>query len=181
MKKIFRNIILILFSFILVSCTKEDNGNEINIDAVKDVIDYVLSYDNGYDDNMKKHISEKNFYVANYVEFYSLYLGELEVKEYKSEIINFENSDDFTTVYMTIDMIAASKEVHLEENETEDSNEEVNVSGDNSETELRDEVIGEDIPVEVMVKFENGTYVIKSFKEYENLETAKELNEGFNN
>lgn len=181
MKKIFRNIILILFSFILVSCSKKGNENEINIDEVKDVIDYVLSYDNGYDDNMKKHISEENFYVANYVEFYSLYLGELELKEYKSEIINFEKDDDFTTVYMTIDMIAASKEIHLEENETEDSNEEVNVSEDDSEKELRDEAVGEDVPVEVMVKFENGTYVIKSFKEYENLETAKELNEGFNN
>lgn len=181
MKKKIRNIIFILFSFILVSCSKEGSKNEININEIKDVIDYVLSYDNGYDDNMKKHISEENFYVANYAEFYSLYLGELEVKEYKSEIINFEEDDDFTTVYMTIDMIAASKEVHLEENETEDYNEESNVSEDNSETELRDEAVGTDIPVEVMVKFENGTYVIKSFKEYENLEIAKELNDGFNN
>ena len=170
---------MILFSFILVSCTKE--GTEVNIDEVKDLIDYVLSYDNGYDDNMKRHISEENFYVANYVEFYSLYLGELEVKEYKSEVINFEKNDDFTTVYMTIDMIAASNEVHLEENETEDSDEKVNISEEHLETGLRDEAVGEDVPIEVMVKFENGTYVIKSFKEYENLEIAKELNEGFNN
>ena len=181
MKKIFKSIILILFSFILVSCSKESNKNEVNIDEVKEIIDYVLSYDNGYDDNMKKHISEENFYVANYVEFYSLYLGELEVKEYKSEVINFEKDDDFTKVYMTIDMIAASNEVHLEENETEDSDEEVNISEEHLETELRDEAVGEDVPIEVMVKFENGTYVIKSFKEYENLEIAKELNEGFNN
>lgn len=181
MKKKIRNIVLILFSFILVSCSRYGDKNEINISEIKDIIDYVLSYDNGYDDNMKKYISEENFYVANYVEFYSLYLGELEIKEYESEIINFEKDDDFTTVYMTIDMIAASKEVHLEENETENHNEEETISEDHLETEVRDEAVGEDIPVKVIVKSENGTYVIKSFTEYENLETAKELNEGFNN
>ena len=72
----------------------KDNG-DISIDLekqIKEDIDLVLSYTNGYDDTMKKHISEDNFYVCNYVEFYSLYIGELNLeiddKKLKIEDIN---------------------------------------------------------------------------------------------
>lgn len=184
MKKFLKNIILILTLFTLVSCTGKGNVNKVNINEIKEKIDYVLSYENGYDDNMKKYITEDNFYIANYVEFYSVYLGEMIMKEYKSEIINFEESgDDLIKVYMKIDMIAASKEIHLHE-EKDDHNNEVNENDESehsNEEELRDEAIGEDVPVEIIVKFENGNYVIKSFTEYESLDIAKELNKGFNN
>lgn len=166
MKKILKSMILIFTLVILVSCTTDMKISGDNINEIKEVIDYVLSYENGYDDNMKKYISEDNFYIVNYVDFYSIYLGPLIMEEYKSEIINFEEVKDLIKIYMTIDMVAVSKETHLDED-------------NGNEEKLSDEAIGEDVPVEVIVKNENGNYVIKGFTEYESLDAAKELNEGF--
>lgn len=139
----------------------KDNG-DISIDLekqIKEDIDLVLSYTNGYDDNMKKHISEDNFYVCNYVEFYSLYIGELNLNKYESNIVSIKKEDEKYTVCMLLNIEAIAKENH--------------------EGEGSDEAIGENIPVEVIVKEKDGEFYIVSFTEYEDLEKAKELNEGF--
>jgi len=175
MKKILKNIIIILTLLTLISCSKANTNNGLSnteIKEIKETIDLVLSYENGYDDEMKKYITEDNFYIVNYVEFYSLYLGELTMKEYNSEIINIEKNDEnnLIKVYMKLDMLVESKEVHHHEEGEENYD---------HDEELRDEAVGEKVPVEVIVKLENGVYVIKGFTEYENLEKAKELNEGF--
>lgn len=175
MKRFFKSIIIILTLLTLISCSKTNTNNGLSnteIKEIKEIIDLVLSYENGYDDEIKKYITEDNFYIVNYVEFYSLYLGELTMEKYNSEIINIEKNDEnnLIKVYMTLDMVAASKEAHHHE-EGEDNHD--------HDEELRDEAIGEKVPVEVIVKLENGVYVIKGFTEYENLEKAKELNEGF--
>ena len=103
---------------------------------------------------------EKNFYVCNYIEFYSLYIGELKLEKYESNIISIRNNDDRYIVCMSINMEGKAIETHGDEEES-------------------DEVIGEDVPVEVILNKRNGELYIEKFTEYENLEKAKELNEGF--
>ncbi|MBD7916312.1 hypothetical protein H9660_14285 [Clostridium sp. Sa3CUN1] len=154
-------IFIISFQFLIVGCSS--NSNEKNMseeDKIKETIDLVLSYENGYDEVMKKHISEKNFYVCNYIEFYSLYIGELKLEKYESNIISIRNNDDRYIVCMSINMEGKAIETHGDEEES-------------------DEVIGEDVPVEVILNKRNGELYIEKFTEYENLEKAKELNEGF--
>lgn len=136
----------------------ENISNELQKE-IKDDIDLVLSYSNGYDDTMKKHISEKNFYVCNYVEFYSLYIGELNLEKYESEIVNIKKENQKYKVYMLINMQAIAK--------------------DNHEGQGSEEAIGENVPVEVIVKEKDNEFYIESFIEYEDLEKAKELNDGF--
>lgn len=157
-KSSFFSIILLCIAIFMFGCS--DNVNSQEEEDVKKSIDLVLSYENGYDDIMKKHISEKNFYVCNYVEFYSLYLGELELKKYESEINNIEKENGKYKVYMILNIEAKSLETHGEEG-------------------LSDEAIGENIPVEVIVNKKNGEFYIEGFTEYENFEKAKELNNGF--
>ena len=109
---------------------------------------------------MKKHISEENFYVCNYVEFYSLYIGELDLKKYESEIVSFKKNQERYIVCMLLNIEAKSLETHGDEEEG-------------------DEAIGENVPIEVILKERSGELYIESFKEYEDIEKAKELNDGF--
>ena len=152
------------------SITQEDTSNSGNkVDeslssdlekSIKEDIDLVLSYSNGYDDTMKKHISEKNFYVCNYVEFYSLYIGDLNLNKYESEIVSIKEESGKYRVCMLLNIEAVAKENH--------------------EGHGRDEAVGENIPIEVIVKEKDNEFYIESFVEYEDLQKAKELNEGFN-
>lgn len=154
-------ILIISFQLLVVGCSKNSNGITSSEEKkVKETIDLVLSYKNGYDETMKKHISEKNFYVCNYVEFYSLYVGELNLEKYESSIVSIRNEDDRYVVCMIINMEAKALETHGDE-------------------KLSDEVVGEDVPVEVILKERNGELYIEGFTEYESLDKAKELNEGF--
>ena len=140
----------------------EESSSEISSELekkIKEDIDLVLSYTKGYDDTMKKHISENNFYVCNYVEFYSLYIGELDLKKYESNIVSIKKESGKYILCMLLNIEAVAKENH--------------------EGHGSDEAIGENIPIEVIVKEKNNEFYIESFKEYEDLEKAKELNEGF--
>lgn len=162
-------IFVLIFSFqvLLVGCSKKSLGISSSEESkVKEVIDLVLSYNNGYDDTMKKHISEKNFYLCNYVEFYSLYIGELNLEKYESKIISIRNEEGRFVVCMSIDMEGKALETHYDE-------------GDEGHEGHSDEVIGEDVPVEVILNNRNGELYIEGFTEYESLEKAKELNDGF--
>ena len=166
-KSIFIFLFIISFQFLVVGCS--NNSNEKNIseeEKVKETIDLVLSYENGYDEVMEKHISEKNFYICNYVEFYSLYVGDLKLEKYESKIISIKKNDNRYIVCMSIDMEGKALETHYDE---DDENHEGH----------SDEVIGEDVPVEVILNERNGELYIEKFTEYESLEKAKELNEGF--
>lgn len=161
-KNILKLLILIFTIALLFSCTanKAETGKSEE-EKIKETIDLVLSYDKGYDEKVSKHISEKNFYVCNYVEFYSLYIGELKMEEYQSEIVSItKDDDDLYKVALILNMRAEALEVHEGE-------------------EGSDEAVGESVPVEVILSLEEGNYYIKSFTEYENLEKAKELSEGF--
>lgn len=136
----------------------ENISNELEKE-IKDDIDLVLSYSNGYDDTMKKHISEDNFYVCNYVEFYSLYIGELTLNKYESEIVSIKKENEKYTLCMLLNMQAVSLENH--------------------EGHGSDEAVGENVPIEVIVKEKDNEFYIVSFTEYEDLEKAKGLNDGF--
>ncbi|MCR1951437.1 hypothetical protein NSA50_10300 [Clostridium sp. DSM 100503] len=160
MKKKILIISLLLFAQIFMfGCTKDVSRQDEK--RIKETIDLVLSYKDGYDDTMKKHISEDNFYVCNYVEFYSLYIGELNLEKYESKIVSIKNENGKYKVYMTLDMVAKALETHGDEHAS-------------------DEAIGEDVPIEVIVKEKDGEIFIEGFTEYEDIEKAKELNEGFN-
>lgn len=159
MKKLILAVLILIFVQIFtIGCSKELSKE--NEKEIKETIDLVLSYKNGYDDNMKKHISEDNFYICNYVEFYSLYIGELNLEKYESSIKNINKENEKYKVYMLLNMEAKALETHGDE-------------------KASDEAIGEDVPIEVVVKERNGEYYIEGFTEYENLEKAKELNPGF--
>lgn len=160
-KSIITFIVILILNIFMMGCSSaSSNLSKSEETRVKDTVDLVLSYKNGYDDTMKKHISEKNFYVCNYVEFYSIYIGSLDLKKYESNIISIRNDNGRYVVCMSINMEAKALETHGDE-------------------KLSDEVIGEDVPIEVILKERNGELYIEGFTEYESLGKAKELNEGF--
>lgn len=161
-KSILTITLIIILQIFMVGCSNSSNEDITGSEEakVKETIDLVLSYENGYDDTMKKHISEENFYVCNYVEFYSLYIGELDLKKYESEIVSFKKNQERYIVCMLLNIEAKSLETHGDEEEG-------------------DEAIGENVPIEVILKERSGELYIESFKEYEDIEKAKELNDGF--
>ena len=164
-KRYFSFIILVVIQIIvLVGCSNSDSISSGKEKDIKEAIDLVLSYENGYDETMKKHISEKNFYVCNYKEYYSLYIGDATIEEYESEVVNTSKDGEKYKVYMLLNIKARGLEVHKNEDGSEEGS---------------DEAIGEDIPLEVIVKEKDGEFYIEGLTEYENLEKAKELNEGF--
>ena len=164
-KRYFSFIILVIIQIIvLVGCSNSDSISSGKEKDIKEAIDLVLSYENGYDETMKKHISEKNFYVCNYKEYYSLYIGDATIEEYESKVVNTSKDGEKYKVYMLLNIKARGLEVHKNEDGSEEGS---------------DEAIGEDIPLEVIVKEKDGEFYIEGLTEYENLEKAKELNEGF--
>ncbi|MBS5939775.1 hypothetical protein [Clostridium sp.] len=164
-KRYFSFIILVIIQIIvLVGCSNSDSISSEKEKNIKEAIDLVLSYENGYDETMKKHISEKNFYVCNYKEYYSLYIGDATIEEYESKVVNTSKDGEKYKVYMLLNIKARGLEVHKNEDGSEEGS---------------DEAIGEDIPLEVIVKEKDGEFYIEGLTEYENLEKAKELNEGF--
>ncbi len=166
-KNVLVSMLVIIISIAITGCrTTSKDLQSKEKDKIKDTIDLVLSYEKGYDDTMKKHISEKNFYVCNYAEFYSRYIGTVDIKEYESKIISLREEQDRYIVCMTLNLKAVSLEVHQHDDGS-------------IHEEGSDEAIGEDVPIEVILKERNGELYIEGFTEYENLEKAKELNEGF--
>lgn len=165
-KSLLISMLVIIISVFITGCQSTKDLKSKEEDKIKETIDLVLSYENGYDDTMKKHISEKNFYVCNYAEFYSKYIGSVDIKDYESEIISLREDQDRYVVCMKLNLRAVSLEVH----EHDDGS---------THEEGSDEAIGEDVPVEVILKERSGELYIEGFTEYEDLEKAKELNEGF--
>ncbi|MDV4152343.1 hypothetical protein R0131_16070 [Clostridium sp. AL.422] len=161
------SILILILNIFMIGCTSDSSAlSNSEKNQIKNTIDLVLSYKNGYDDTMKKHISEKNFYVCNYIEFYSAYIGEVDLKEYESNLVSIREEQDRYIVCMTLDMNAVSSETHTHDDGS-------------LHEEGSDEAVGEDVPIEVILKQRSGELYIEGFTEYENLEKAKELNEGF--
>ncbi len=166
-KNILKVMLIIIISIVITGCqSKSKNLKSKEEDKIKDTIDLVLSYEKGYDDTMRKHISEKNFYVCNYAEFYSKYIGKVDIKDYESEIVSIREEQGRYVICMTLNITAVSLEVHQHDDGS------VHEEGS-------DEAVGEDVPVEIILKERNGELYVEGFTEYENLEKAKELNEGF--
>ncbi|MBQ6820753.1 MAG: hypothetical protein IJO26_05635 [Clostridium sp.] len=164
MKKRLSIVFLIILNLLMISCSKDSLQSEVDESTAKNVVDLVLSYEKGYDETMKKHISEKNFYVSNYLEFYSNYIGNADITDYSSEVVSFRESQERYIVCMILNIKAIATDTHEHEE---------------GEEGYSDEAIGENIPIEVILKERDGELYIESFTEYENLEKAKELNGGF--
>ncbi|WP_300383248.1 hypothetical protein [Clostridium sp.] len=161
-----RRLILIsqitLIFLLLVGCKRGEVNNKKEKE-LKETTDLVLSYNDGYDETMKKHINEGDFYICNYKEFYSLYFGETIIEKYESEIKNIKEMNGQYVVDLILNIEAKSTEIHEDEDGNKGS----------------DTAIGENIPVEIILKNKDGEYYITSFTEYEDLEKAAELNENF--
>ena len=159
--------LILIISIFTIGCSREENEFiRNNKDKMKDTIDLVLSYENGYDDTMKKYISEENFIGSNFMEFYTAYIGEVEIQDFKSKIVSVREAEDGRYLASTvIDIKALSTESHTH--------------ADGSVHEGGHEVAGEDIPVEIVLLEKDGEFYIEGFTGYESLEKAKELNEGF--
>ncbi|MGL5380512.1 hypothetical protein [Clostridium sp.] len=153
----------VIVSFLLLSVIFVTGCGEelkINKEKIKETIDLVLSYEGGYDEEVKKHISEENFYVCNYTEFYSFYLGRATLEEYESKVNSINNKNGKIEVCMTLNMKAKATML-------------------NDAGETGEEAIGENVPVELILNEKDGEYFIESFIEYEGLEKAIENNKGF--
>ncbi|MDV4152344.1 hypothetical protein R0131_16075 [Clostridium sp. AL.422] len=159
-------ILFLIISIFAVSCSSEESDFiRSNKNKIKDTIDLVLSYENGYDDTMKKHINEENFYGSNFFELYTMYIGEVEFKDYKSKIISLREEGDKYLASTIIDIKALTPATHTHD--------------DGSVHEQVHEIAAEDIPVEITLVEKEGEFFIEGFLGYENLDKAKELNEGF--
>ncbi len=159
-------ILMLIISIFAVSCSsKESDFSKSNKTKIKDTIDLVLSYEKGYDDTIKKHISEDNFYGSNFYEFYTMYVGKVEIKNYKSKIININEDAGKYLATILIDIKALADGAHTHD--------------DGTVHQSAHEINGEDIPVEFTLVEKEGEFFIEGFTAYENLEKAKELNEGF--
>ncbi|MBE6052529.1 MAG: hypothetical protein E7212_01245 [Clostridium sartagoforme] len=159
-------VLILIISIFLVSCSSDQNGfSRSDKTKIKDTIDLVLSYEKGYDDTVKKHISEDNFYNSNFYEFYTMYVGKIEIKDYNSKIINIREEAGKYLASIVIDIKALAIGTHTHD--------------DGSVHESGHEIAGEDMPVEFTLVEKEGEFYIDGFVAYENLEKAKELNEGF--
>lgn len=156
-KRIFIILSLCVLIFLVGCNSKVAKEEELKI---KEVIDLVLSYPPNYDENVSKYITEKNFDVCNYSKFYSLYIGDNKIEEYESVVRNIEVDNEKYIVSMVLNMKAKALEVHGEGNDSE-------------------EAIGEEVPVDIVLKKKDDSYYIESFTEYESLEKASEYNKSF--
>lgn len=163
-------VFLIIISMFLYGCKADNTLTDTKKNEIKKTIDLVLSYKNGYDDTMKKYITENNFHIANYVYVYSSYIGQVDLQKYESSIKSIKEEDGKYKVCMILNLSGVS----LEEPHNED-----NSHDGHDHDDEKTEITGEDVPVEVVVKKIDNNYFIQGFTEYESLEKAAMLNKGF--
>ena len=155
MKKILLVLLILIFTF--AGCSSYSYSDK----QLKDTIDKVLTYKNGYDDEMKKYINEDNFYNCNYPTFYSFFLDEVEITKYESEIKKIERKKGNYTVYMIVNIAAQG---HIVKDE---------------EGEHRGSAVGKDVPLKIVLEEKDEGLYLNSFKEYEELSEAIEENPQF--
>lgn len=141
------------------------SGNNISqkdIEEMKDVVDKVLSYDGGYDNQVSEYIDSNTFNESNYVIFYSYYIGSVVLNKYESEVIGASKDDGKYNLCLLINMEAQA--TTLESDGVEEG---------------YDTAEGNDVPVEVVLKKSKGKFYIESVKEYDSLEIAQNENKNF--
>lgn len=160
MKKILA-FLLVLLNIGMVMCSG-NNISQKDIEEMKDVVDKVLSYDGGYDNQVSKYIDSNTFNESNYVIFYSYYIGSVVLNKYESEVIGASKDDGKYNLCLLINMEAQAR--MLESDGVEEG---------------YDTAEGNDVPVEVVLKKSKGKFYIESVKEYDSLEIAQNENKNF--
>lgn len=160
MKKILA-FLLVLLNIGMVMCSG-NNISQKDIEEMKDVVDKVLFYDGGYDNQVSEYIDSNTFNESNYVIFYSYYIGSVVLNKYESEVIGASKDDGKYNLCLLINMEAQA--TTLESDGVEEG---------------YDTAEGNDVPVEVVLKKSKGKFYIESVKEYDSLEIAQNENKNF--
>lgn len=142
MKKILA-FLLVLLNIGMVMCSG-NNISQKDIEEMKDVVDKVLSYDGGYDNQVSEYIDSNTFNESNYVIFYSYYIGSVVLNKYESEVIGASKDDGKYNLCLLINMEAQA--TTLESDGVEEG---------------YDTAEGNDVPVEVVLKKVKGNFILK--------------------
>lgn len=142
-------------------CSSNDISNS-DIKEMKEIVDKVLSYDRGYDEEVSDYIKEEVFNKSNYVIFYNYYIEDVILNKYESEVLGASKDDGKYNVCLVINMEAQSTVLETDGLE-----------------QGYDTAEGINVPVEVVLRKNNREFYIESIKEYDSLEIAKKENKNF--
>lgn len=142
-------------------CSSNDISNS-DIKEMKEIVDKVLSYDRGYDEEVSDYIKEDVFNKSNYVIFYNYYIEDVILNKYESEVLGASKDDGKYNVCLVINMEAQSTVLETDGLE-----------------QGYDTAEGVNVPVEVVLRKNNREFYIESIKEYDSLEIAKKENKNF--
>lgn len=142
-------------------CSSNDISKS-DIKKIKEIVDKVLSYDMGYDEEVSDYIKEDVFNKSNYVIFYNYYIEDVILNKYESEVLGASKDDGKYNVCLVINMEAQSTVLETDGLE-----------------QGYDTAEGVNVPVEVVLRKNNREFYIESIKEYGSLEIAKKENKNF--
>lgn len=142
-------------------CSSNDISKS-DIKKIKEIVDKVLSYDRGYDEEVSDYIKEEVFNKSNYVIFYNYYIEDVILNKYESEVLGASKDDGKYNVCLVINMEAQSTVLETDGLE-----------------QGYDTAEGVNVPVEVVLRKNNREFYIESIKEYDSLEIAKKENKNF--
>lgn len=142
-------------------CSSNDISKS-DIKKIKEIVDKVLSYDMGYDEEVSDYIKEDVFNKSNYVIFYNYYIEDVILNKYESEVLGASKNDGKYNVCLVINMEAQSTVLETDGLE-----------------QGYDTAEGVNVPVEVVLRKNNREFYIESIKEYDSLEIAKKENKNF--
>lgn len=142
-------------------CSSNDISKS-DIKKIKEIVDKVLSYDRGYDEEVSDYIKEEVFNKSNYVIFYNYYIEDVILNKYESEVLGASKDDGKYNVCLVINMEAQSTVLETDGLE-----------------QGYDTAEGINVPVEVVLRKNNREFYIESIKEYDSLEIAKKENKNF--
>lgn len=142
-------------------CSSNDISKS-DIKKIKEIVDKVLSYDRGYDEEVSDYIKEEVFNKSNYVIFYNYYIEDVILNKYESEVWGASKDDGKYNVCLVINMEAQSTVLETDGLE-----------------QGYDTAEGVNVPVEVVLRKNNREFYIESIKEYGSLEIAKKENKNF--
>ena len=142
-------------------CSSNDISKS-DIKKIKEIVDKVLSYDMGYDEEVSDYIKEDVFNKSNYVIFYNYYIEDVILNKYESEVLGASKDDGKYNVCLVINMEAQSTVLETDGLE-----------------QGYDTAEGVNVPVEVVLRKNNREFYIESIKEYDSLEIAKKENKYF--
>ena len=142
-------------------CSSNDISKS-DIKKIKEIVDKILSYDMGYDEEVSDYIKEDVFNKSNYVIFYNYYIEDVILNKYESEVLGASKDDGKYNVCLVINMEAQSTVLETDGLE-----------------QGYDTAEGVNVPVEVVLRKNNREFYIESIKEYDSLEIAKKENKNF--